>query len=193
MHYDRIPEFFIKLAKEHTISALALKFTVLTGIRSGVTRKALWNQIDWDEKVWKVPSENMKRDNEFHVPLSNDTMALLKHLYSYSPSKFIFPGNNASKPMSDATMRKRLHEMGYTDLTVHGFRSTFRDWTGDKTDTDDDIAEHALAHKVGGTVKRAYRRGSAFQKRRILMNKWSDYCHSEIKYSQPDNCIYVKN
>ncbi len=177
MHYNHIPIFFNELGREHTISALALKFTILTGIRSGVTIKAKWDQIDWNEKVWKVPYENMKDDKEFHVPLSDHIMVLLKHLYTYSPSVFIFPGQRPEKPMSDATMRKRLHEMGYPDLTVHGFRSTFRDWAGDKTDVDDDIAEHALAHTVGTSVQRAYRRGTAFEKRRILMIRWSNYCH----------------
>jgi len=191
MHYDDIPDFFVKLEKEHTISAQALKFTVLTGIRSGVTRMAQWDQIDWDEKVWKVPNINMKTDKEFHVPLSHDIMAMLKTVYEIAPSSYIFPGNRAEKPMSDATMRKRLHEMGYEGLTVHGFRSTFRDWTGDKTNTDEDIAEHALAHSVGSAVKRAYRRGTAFEKRRALMIQWSDYCHSGLRplYNQIGSSI----
>lgn len=172
MPYADVPAFMSRLAERSSVSALALRFLILTAARSGEVRGAVWPEIDGD--VWIVPAERMKASRPHRVTLSDDALAVLALIPDEARQRLIFPGMNG--PMSDATIGKIMRDMGVTDATPHGFRSSFKDWASDCTSFADEISEEALAHSVGSAVRRAYRRGDALAKRRQLMNAWADYC-----------------
>jgi integrase len=176
MPYTSVPEFFGKLAQEKSISAQALAFTILTAARSGETRGALWNEIDADGAIWTVPANRMKSGREHRVPLSQAAVDILTKMRALSVSDYVFPGGRANAPLSDVSLSKPLTKLGAGEFTVHGFRSSFRDWCGEATEFQREVAEAALAHSVGDSVELAYRRGDALQKRRKLMDSWADYC-----------------
>lgn len=177
MHYDDVPAFFSDLAKREAISAKALAFTILTAARSEETLGAQWSEIDFGRKIWTCPKERMKAGVEHDVPLSDAAMAILKEMQAAGDGgEFIFPGQKRNSPLSSAAMEALLkNRMNVANATVHGFRSTFRDWCGDKTGFPREVAEAALAHKVGDEVERAYRRSDALEKRRKLMQAWANY------------------
>jgi integrase len=144
---------------------------------------ARWAEIDLDAKLWVVPRERMKRNREHRVPLSDRAFDILRQLepMKAGPDSFVFPGTKVGKPLSVMALEMLLRRMDHgpeaaQPLTVHGFRSTFRDWAGDCTSTPREIVEEALSHQVGSEVERAYRRGDAIEKRRALMHAWADYC-----------------
>lgn len=173
MHYGDVPAFLEALQKRSSISASALHFLILTAARSGEVRGATWEEIDGD--VWVIPAERMKAGREHHVPLSAPALRLLEsHGKARLRNGLIFPGLKG--PLSDMALAMVVRKMGVTDATPHGFRSAFKDWAVDCTSFADEISEEALAHTVGSAVRRAYRRGQAMEKRRALMDAWSDYC-----------------
>lgn len=175
MPYQDIPAFVTRLKSLEATSARALEFTVLTVARSGETLGAKWKEIDFKGKLWNVPKERMKAGEPHTVPLSTRAFVILEALYEHrGEGEYIFTrdGENA---LSDMSMMMLLRRMKLTDITVHGFRSGFRDWCGDATTFPREVAEAALAHKVGDAVERAYRRSDALEKRRKLMQAWSDY------------------
>ena len=172
--FEEIPQFFEDLRKRKTASARALAFTIITAARTGETRFATYDEIDFVKGVWTVPKERMKSGREHRVPLSKEALALLRE--AKSRSGLIFP-NEDGEPMSDATMRKYLQEnMERPGLTVHGFRSSFRDWVSERTQVAGEIAEAALAHVIGDKTEKAYKRGDVLERRRQLMDMWSRYC-----------------
>lgn len=176
MPFKDVPAF-MKLVRATTgIGARALEFTILTAARTGETMGATWGEIDFDAKVWTVPPVRMKAGREHRVPLPEDAMAVLQDLYAKRQGEFVFPGRSGKKPISNMTMGKVLTTLKADDYTVHGFRSSFRDWAGEHTEFPREIAEAALAHVVGDEVERAYRRGDALEKRRKLMTAWADFC-----------------
>jgi integrase len=167
-------EFMKTLRTKEGIAAKALDFAILTAARSGEVRQADWSEINLTEKTWTVPAARMKAKREHRVPLSDAAIRILKAL----PHRegLIFIGAKKDRPMSDGTLAAVLKRMKRDDITVHGFRSSFRDWVSEKTNYDSATAEAALAHVVGDRIEAAYRRGDLFEKRRAMMADWARYC-----------------
>jgi integrase len=174
--YAEVPAVMARLAEKDGHSALALRFTVLTAARSGEVRGMTWEEIDGDR--WTVPAERMKAGREHVVPLSTDARALLNGIDEIHRDGLVFRGAKGGK-LSDMALSMLLRKMK-VDATPHGFRSSFRDWAGDCTSFARETAEEALAHVVGNSVERAYRRGSAIEKRRLLLQAWSDFCAGRV-------------
>jgi len=184
MAYAKVPTFMTALmALPNSAGRDALKLTVLTGARSNETRFAIWSEFDLDAAIWAIPAERMKMKNAHVIPLSAAAVTLLRRLHqerraldgNVAPSQLVFT-SNGTKPISDMTMNKAMKDMGFTNVTVHGFRSCFTDWAADCTDFAKEIVEKALAHKVPNAVEAAYRRTDFFDKRRMLMNAWEGHC-----------------
>lgn len=178
MAYDAVPEFIGKLREREATAALALEFLILTAARSGEVLGACWSEIDLAGKVWTVPAGRMKAGREHRVPLSNRAAEILQKLAEARAGEFVFPGQKPSSPLSGMAMEMLLRRMEI-DVTVHGFRSSFRDWCGEVTSFPREIAEAALAHVVGNKVEAAYRRGDALEKRRVLMEAWAGFCEPD--------------
>jgi len=176
MPYEKIPEFLKSLKKEQGVAALALQLTIHTAVRTNETLGAKWCEIDLKKKIWTIPATRMKGKVEHVVPLTNSVIEALKRAEVFRSSEYVFPGARKGRPLSNMSMNMLLRRMGVENVTVHGFRSSFRDWCGDQTNYPREIAEAALAHKVGNKVEQAYRRRSALDKRRELMSDWSRYC-----------------
>lgn len=176
MPYNDIPAFVERLRALEAIAARAMGFLILTAARSGEAREARWDEFDLDAKLWSIPGERMKTGHPHRVPLSQAAVGILSDLKEKRVSEYVFPGQKPGRPMSNMAyaMLMRRHKLGH--YTVHGFRSSFRDWVGDETSFPREIAEHALAHQVGGEVERAYRRSDALEKRRELMEAWAEFC-----------------
>jgi integrase len=171
MPYQNVPAFLARLRERQTVAARALEFLILTAARSGEVLGARWSEIDFEAKVWTVPPARMKAAREHRVPLSGRALAILEEIFA-GAGLFIFPGSRKDERLSNNAFR-RLSLGGFT---VHGFRSTFRDWVGDQTHFPREVAEAALAHATGDMTERAYRRSDALEKRRALMEAWAAYC-----------------
>ena len=174
--YAEIGNFMTQLHEQQGIAARALAFTILTAARTGEVIGARWSEINVAERQWVVPGERMKSGKEHRVPLSEAPLAILEQMQAIRQGDFVFPGGKARLPISNMAMMMTLRRMGRGDLTVHGFRSSFRDWAAERTDFPSEVAEMALAHAVSSKVEAAYRRGDLFQKRRQLMDTWSRFC-----------------
>lgn len=182
-HYRALPYAdvgkAIHLVREsgtHRTTALCFEFLVLTAARSGEARLARWKEIDFETATWTVPAERMKAGRPHRVPLSQRAIEVLQKAVAYRGDReLVFPSLR-SKPLSDATLSKRLRDLGIPAVP-HGFRSTFRDWAAEKTDAPRAVMEAALAHKLGDAVEQAYARSDLFEKRRDLMQQWADYLH----------------
>ena len=160
------------------MAARALEFAILTAARTGEVIGARWNEIDRDAKLWTIPVVRMKSEREHRVPLSPAVLGLLDRLAETPAGDFVFAGGQAGRPLSNMAMLVLLRRMKRDDLTVHGFRSTFRDWAAERTSFQNEVIEMALAHAVSDKVEAAYRRGDLFDKRRRLMESWAGYCQS---------------
>ena len=176
MPYAEIPVFTRELEGRAGIAAMALRFTILTAARSGEVRGATWAEIDREAAVWTIPGARMKANKDHHVPLTAEALAVLDAARGLDPD-LVFPGQRRGKPMSDMTLAAVLKRMDRGDVTVHGFRSTFRDWAAECTNVPREIAELSLAHEVGNAVERAYRRSDLFEKRRGLMERWAVFAN----------------
>ena len=174
--YAEIGDFVVALRAQDSTSALALEFLILTAARTGEVIGATWTEIDFAEAVWIVPADRMKAKKEHRVPLPKPALAILQRLYAHCTGDYVFPGAKPKKPLSNMSMLKLLERMDRADLTVHGFRSSFRDWAAERTNFPREVAEHALAHSLPDKVEAAYRRGDLFDKRRKLMKAWANYC-----------------
>lgn len=174
--YMQISAFMKALRAQDGIAARALEFAILTAARTGETIGAKWCEIDFAEKVWAVPLERMKAKREHRVPLCERSMTILTELEHLRQGEFVFPGRREGAALSNMAMLQLLERMERGDLTVHGFRSTFRDWAAELTAYPREVAEMALAHSIGDKVEAAYRRGDLFEKRRHLMHDWAAYC-----------------
>ena len=170
MPYSEVPAFVAELRARPALSARALEFLILTAARTSEVINASWDEFDFEVKLWIVPAGRMKMDREHRVPLVQRAVDLLQHV------KFL--GGAMPFKMSNMGMEQLLRRMDRDDYTVHGFRSSFRDWVGEETDFAREVAEAALAHQVGNAVERAYRRGDALEKRRALMEAWEAYATS---------------
>lgn len=179
MPYRDVPAFVERLRRLEALSARALEFLILTAARSGEVLEAIWGEFDLDAGLWTVPAARMKAGKEHRVPLSKPALAIVKALHEVCISDFAFPGHAKDRPLSNMAFAKLLQRMKADQYTPHGFRSTFRDWAGDTTAFPRDVAEQALAHRVGDETERAYRRSDALEKRRELMQAWGDYCDAK--------------
>ena len=173
--YDDIGPFFKMLRANEATSARLLEFTILTATRTGDSLHAAWSEFDLSVPLWTVPAERTKAKREHRVPLSSAVVTLLKELPTFGGDGFVFEGAKEGKPLSNMAMLNLLKRMKRDDLTTHGFRSTFRDWTAECTGTPNEVAEMALAHAISDKTESAYRRGDLFDKRRELMQAWADY------------------
>jgi integrase len=174
--YAEITAFVAELRQQDGVAAWALEFAILTAARTGEVIGAKWDEIDLGERLWTVPAERMKAGKEHRVPLSDAALAILNDLRKVQQDNFVFPGGKAGRPISNMAMLMLLRRMGRDDLTAHGFRSSFRDWSAERTTFPADVAEMALAHTVSDKVEAAYRRGDLFQKRRQLAEAWAKFC-----------------
>jgi integrase len=171
MAWQDVPMFVGKLRALDDVYARAFEFLVLTAARTAEVCGAAWDEIDVDDAVWTVPRERTKSGREHRVPLSPRCMKILKEIPRHGEHVF---------GLGESAFRKLLASIGHDDITVHGFRSSFRDWAGEATNFPREVCEAALAHATGDRVEQAYRRGDALEKRRKLMESWSGYCSRPI-------------
>ena len=157
------------------MAARALEFLILCAARSGEVYGARWTEFDFDRKVWTIPGDRMKAGKEHRVPLTAQALAVLRQLHEARASDFVFFGHSLNKQLSSSAMEMLLRRMNAKHVTVHGFRSSFRDWAGDETAFPREIAEVALAHRIGDATEQAYRRADALERRRALMQAWADF------------------
>jgi integrase len=176
--FDDIPAFMNELREQEGVAACALEFLILTATRTGEVLGALWSEIDLKNKAWTIPATRMKSRKEHRVPLSPRAQEILEDLKRETSEErtFIFVSKKTKKPLSNMAFSMLLRRMKRSDVTAHGFRSTFRDWCAERTNFAHEVAEMALAHAINSKVEAAYRRGDIFEKRRRLMLAWSDYC-----------------
>jgi integrase len=167
--------FMAALRNQKGASALALEFTILTAARTGEVIGAKWDEVDVAARSWTIPVHRMKAGVEHRVALSEAALAVLAKLKPLG-GEYVFPGGKANAPLSNMAMLALLARMGRPDLTVHGFRSTFRDWAAEATHHPAELAEAALAHTIKDKVVAAYQRGDLFEKRRKLMADWAAHC-----------------
>lgn len=184
MGYREIPRFMNNLQSREGFSARALEFLVFTATRSGEVREARWSEFDLSAGVWTIPAARMKAGREHRVPLTPSAMACLlpsQRLNALDPQTHVFPGNRGGS-LSDMSLTAVLRRMGIPKetATVHGFRSSFRDWAGEESHHPREVAEAALAHIVGDETERAYRRGDALEKRRALMSDWAFFAAGRL-------------
>lgn len=175
MRYSEVPSFVEKLAGVTGVAARALELVIMTAVRSGEARGATWAEVNLAQKVWTIPAVRMKSGKEHRVPLSDEVVSLLKVMKAQAVNEYVFPGVRKGRPLSDASLSKALTAAGGKDATVHGFRSSFRDWTTEVAHAPREIAEAVLAHAVGDAVERSYARSDALERRRDLMQDWADY------------------
>lgn len=202
--YSKIQECLKVVRTKDLMSAYAIEAIIFTAVRSGEMRGARWREIDLKEKVWTIPAERMKANAEHKVPLTDAAINAFQKASRLKPvskaqlaaelrtdlskvekaaliekikfeNDLIFEGSKQGAPLSDMTLSKVFKSWGF-DATIHGLRSTFRDWVANETMFDSDLAEMALAHTIKNAAERAYRRGNMLEKRRIMMNAWADYC-----------------
>lgn len=172
MPYQDIPQYLNELRQRETIPSLALQFLIYTAARSGEVLGARWSEIDLEAKVWTVPAARMKACLEHRVPLSSAAMAIVERMAEIRTSEYVFPGQRRGGSLSDGAFRMIVPLRS----TVHGFRSSFRDWCGEETSFPREIAEQALTHATGDATEQAYRRSDALEKRRELMEAWARFC-----------------
>ncbi len=176
MPWKDVPAFMGRLREREAVAALALEFTILTAARSGEVLGAKWDEFDMVAGVWTVPAARMKPGHQHRVPLSGRAIEILAALEAARMSDYVFPGHKKGRPLSNMSMNMLLRRMGQTEVTVHGFRSSFRDWVGDATNFSSDLAEAALSHVAGDQTDRAYRRGDALERRQALMQASAIFC-----------------
>ena len=177
--YAALPAFLASLRQREAIAARALEFLILTAARTGEVIGARWNEIDLLDKTWTVPAARMKAQREHRVPLSPRALAIVQDIaagHSGATDAYVFPGGKPGTSLSNMSFLMLLRRMELDDLTVHGFRATFKTWASERTSFQNEIVEASLAHTIGGKVEQAYMRGDLFDKRRRLMQQWATFC-----------------
>jgi integrase len=189
MPFEQLPAFMVRLSESKGVSARALEWTILTASREGMTLNARWGEIDEADKLWTIPAARMKTGKDHRVPLPAAALAVLDKVRppKVDANAFVFPGARA-RPLSNMAMDMLMRDLAQ-GFVPHGFRSTFRDWAGERTNFPREIAEEALAHAVGSDVERAYRRGDALEKRRKLMDAWGAYATSPPPAKKGSNVV----
>jgi integrase len=182
LSYGELPAFLIQLRERQAAAARALEFAILTAARTGEVIGARWNEIDLLDKAWTVSAARMKAGKEHRVPLTPHAVAILEEMAKHRQAgddgnSYVFAGGKPGKPLSNMSMMMLLRRMGRgDDLTVHGFRSTFRTWAAERSNFSREVIEAALAHTIGSKVEAAYQRSDMFEKRRRLMQQWAAFC-----------------
>lgn len=174
MAYSDVPDFVARLQEQSGVAAQALAFTIFTAGRTSEILSARWEEVDLEAKLWSIPASRMKAGKEHRVPLTSAALTILQSRGSNQRAGLIFPHPTTASALSINAMRSVLLRMK-VDVTVHGFRSAFRDWAAEKTSHANEVVEMALAHAIGSQVEAAYRRGDLLQKRTALMDDWSKY------------------
>jgi integrase len=179
--FTELPAFMSDLRERHGVAARALEFTILTAARTGAVIGATWAEIDFKEKVWTVPPDRagtkIDGNKPRRVPVADQVVELLERVPRERGNPHLFIGDRAGTSLSNMAMLVLLERMGRDDITVHGFRSTFKDWVSERTNYPNHVSEAALWHAVADKVEAAYRRGDLFNKRRLLMRDWAKYCY----------------
>jgi integrase len=196
--HAQIGEFMAELREQAGIAARALEFAILTAARSGEVREMPWHgELDSSGKVWTVPAERMKGEREHKVPLTAPAIDVIKQMRDIRQNDFVFPGERDDEPLSDMALTEVIRRMnearqkaglprwvdpkqGGRAVVPHGFRSTFRDWVSEETNFPSELAEAAIAHIEGDKTEAAYKRGTMFEKRRLLMDAWADHCNQPV-------------
>lgn len=176
--YEQLPDFFTSSFRRPAPAGRALALTILCATRTNETLRTTWGEVDFDAAVWTIPGERMKMGVEHRIPLGPLALDILHEQARASnrrPDAYVFAGQKRGSPLSQMAMTMVLRRMKLSQYTVHGMRSSFRDYIGDMTDHPESIVAQALAHQVGDETMRAYRRGDAFLKRRVLMRDWERY------------------
>jgi integrase len=181
MAYENVPAFIGRLRESDSVAGQALELCILTAARSGEILGMRWTELDLEKKLWTVPANRMKAGREHRVPLSGRAVQLLRELHKARSGDFVFPGQARKKPLSNMAMEMVLRRMKLENVTVHGFRSSFRDWAGNVSNFPREVVETALAHVIGDKAEQAYRRSDALEKRRRLMEAWASYCEPKAK------------
>jgi integrase len=172
MDWKAVPAFYADLRTRKAMAAKALMFTCLTGSRTSEVLGLRWEELDLEARLWTCPAERMKGGEEHRVPLTDEMLAIIEPLKAMK-SDYVFEGQKRHKPLSNMSMLMLLRRMQIDGVTVHGFRSTFRDWASEVSGVPREVAEMSLAHTVGSNVERAYARSDLLDKRRALMKRWS--------------------
>jgi len=186
--YTEVGAFMQQLCNDKGVASRALELTVLTAARTNEVIQAEWSEFDLDLKTWTVPAERMKSKREHRVPLPDAAVLALKAVKGRS-KRYVFPGHKRGSHLSNMAMMQVLKRLGRTGITVHGFRSTFRDWCAESTNYPSDVAEMALAHTLRDKTEAAYRRGDLFEKRARLMADWARYCS---KIAEPAAVVSIR-
>jgi integrase len=185
MAIDDLPTFMASLRARPAVAARCLEFAVLTAARSGEALGARWDEIDLAAKVWIVPAARMKATREHRVPLCARALAILEEMEPLRDGGgYLFPGHRPAQPLSSMALEMILRRMKVSGVTVHGFRSTFRDWCGNRTSFPRELAEHALSHVIGDKAEQAYRRDDALERRRPVMDAWERFLNAS-----PDSIV----
>jgi len=174
MGWKDVPAFYADLKTRNAMAAKALMFTSLTGSRTSEALGLRWEEIDFDARLWTCPAVRMKGGEDHRVPLTDEMLAIIEPLQALK-SDYVFEGQKRHKPLSNMSMLMLLRRMQVDGVTVHGFRSSFRDWASEVGNAPREVAEMSLAHTVGSNVERAYARSDLLDKRRALMERWSKY------------------
>lgn len=192
--YDQLPAFMQRLAKRTGVAARALEFTILTAARSGEVRGATLAEFDLEAGVWTISAARMKAGKEHSIPLSARALAIVKEMLAeFGKEGFVFPSTLKKKAqISDMTMSAVLRRMKIPGdvATVHGFRSTFRDWAGEETAFPRDLIEFSLAHTIQNKAEKAYRRMAALKRRRDLMDAWERFALTP-PLARPGNVVEI--
>jgi integrase len=176
MPYDKLPAFMVALRARESLASLAMEFAILTACRTGEVLGARWEEFDLEKAEWTIPASRMKAGKPHRVPLSVRALVIIEGLAETLQGDFLFPGGRAGKPLSSMAMAMQLRRMKVEGVTVHGFRSAFRDWAAETTSFPHEVCEMALAHVIGNKAEAAYRRGDMFDRRRKLMEAWAMHC-----------------
>lgn len=198
MHHELVPAFIAQLRERNTVISLALEFTILCASRTNEVLGATWGEMDLENRIWTIPGPRMKAGLEHRVPLTDRAVEIIDTVRKVAfpgltgPNDFVFPGSRRGMPIHPVGLlqmvKKRLQ---LKDITVHGFRSTFRDWCGECTSFPRELAELSLSHAVGDLTERSYRRRDALDRRRKLMEAWASFCGSSSE-GAPSNVLPLK-
>ena len=184
MKWSELPVLMAKLRKEDTLPSFAAQLLILTDVRAHMARFACWGEFNFESKNWVLSAERMKARKAFAIPLSEQVIDMLAKIPRVEGSPFLFPGRGKSGVMHANAVRTLLHEMKHADITLHGFRSTFRDWAAENTDYPREVCEMALAHDERDQSEGSYSRTDFLEKRRPLMQEWADYSTTTLATQQ---------
>ncbi len=189
MPYRDAPAFLAQLRDVETVAARAFEFLILTAARRNEVIGARWDEIDFDNAGWIIPGARMKSGREHRVPLPPRAMTIMRDMRVISQDALIFTGRDGQNRLAQSSFQYLLKALGHRGITAHGFRSAFRDWAGECTNFPREICEAALAHSIGNKVEQAYRRGTALEKRRKLMESWASFCAKPLAIAKGANVV----